>query len=163
MRHLAARAAHRALAGQELHRTATATTEAVLPGPGTDLAGVAEHLEQVRFGLQEKLAQALPGGTGHFGGILEFEQVNTLAIEEAEGMFGQKRQILALQPVTGKEHAVTVGEELLPAMCQRPATRPGATAKAGLPAHLRQPPADPGHARFRRPGRARSAPRRRAA
>lgn len=113
---------HGAVAGHALIRLPAAAAEAVLPPPDADLAGEAEHGEDVFLGLHHELAQADPAGTLQRVGTIDFQQVHRLAIELPDGVLGKHGKVLALEPVTGEQHAVAVGKELLLAMGERPTT-----------------------------------------
>ena len=93
----------------------------MLPRPGADLRGVAQHFVEGVITLQHEAAQALPAATRHFARRVEFQQVHRLTVEVADAVFGKHRKLLALEPFPREQRAVGIMQKALAAAGDGPA------------------------------------------
>ena len=101
-------AEHRPLPRHLDHGLAATATKTVFPRPGADLRGIGQHFVQPVIALQHEAAQALPTASRHVAGGIEFEQVHRLAVKMADTVFGEHRQVLALEPFPREQRAIGV-------------------------------------------------------
>src|SRR5690606_41442449 len=132
----AVRAAHGPTIRRRLLGAATAPAEAMILGPGDDLAGVAEQRGQTPIALQQVATQADPLAIGgQRRRIGELQHAQRFAAPIAESLLGQRRDARLAGPGTAEQRPRTALHESRRALQQHPAIDlPGRNA-GGAPLH----------------------------
>ena len=95
----------------------------MLTGPSANLRGVAEHLIDRVIAIEHERPQAFPVTARHFAVTAQLQQVHRFAVEVADAVLGQDRQVLALEPFTRKQRAIVIEQKAFGAARHGPAAR----------------------------------------